>query len=490
MSEQIKSFEEAVNGVYGDILSVENKKKDVKIGVITCGYFEYWRMYPENLEKNVKSDMKKIVDKLKAKYPNVVCPEFVDTLDSADRAGKELAREQVDMLIVIGATYVADFISLHAINHVKNVPLLLFSTQLEPVLDPKGDYEHSLRNSGVIGIAQLTGTLRKMNRDYEIVVGSANDERAYKKIDTFIQAASAIATLNDSNIGIIGHVFRGMYDLELSKTFLKSKFGVNIINIQSEHVLNEWKTIEDAEVDEQAKKLTNRFKVRNVTEADIKHAVKLGIAMKNIAIKFHLDAMCFLDQHFLQKQTKTTARIGASLLMEQEDITVCSEGDICGLITMMLMRYLSGEHALMAEWGEFDVEKNACLLMGHGIGVPQLAASDDKVTLTRTPEEWGFEGAGLNYELILKPGDATISHIIETTNGYKMIVSPVESVDYPTLQYDELHALAKVKAPVRDYMETIFASGVTHHCIIGSTDMAEELKMIAKMLGLECLYVE
>ena len=183
MSEQIKSFEEAVNGIYGDILSVENKKKDVKIGVITCGYFEYWRMYPENLEKNVKSDMKKIVDKLKAKYPNVVCPEFVDTLDSADRAGKELAREQVDMLIVIGATYVADFISLHAINHVKNVPLLLFSTQLEPVLDPKGDYEHSLRNSGVIGIAQLTGTLRKMNRDYEIVVGSANDERAYKKID-------------------------------------------------------------------------------------------------------------------------------------------------------------------------------------------------------------------------------------------------------------------------------------------------------------------
>ncbi len=490
MAEQIKSFEEADNGVYGDMLSEANKKKGVKIGVITCGYFEYWRMYPENLEKNVKSDMKKIVDKLKEKYDNIVYPEFVDTLDSADRAGKMLAEEQVDMLIVIGGTYVADFISLHAINHVKNVPLLLFSTQLEENIDPNGDYEHSLRNSGIIGIAQLTGTLRKMNRDYEIVVGSSNDERAYRKIDDFIKAGTAVAALNDSNIGIIGHVFRGMYDLELSKTFLKAKFGVNIIYIQSEHVLNEWKLVTDEEVDAKVASLKNRFKTRNVTDNDMKNAVKLAIAMRNIALKFRLDAMCFLDQHFLQKQTKTTARMGASLMMEENDITVCSEGDICGLITMMIMRNLSGCHALMAEWGEFDVKSNSCLLMGHGIGVPQLAESDDKVTLTRTPEEWGFDGAGLNYELVLKEGPATISHIIETTGGYKMIVSPVESKKHEPLKYDELHAIATVKTPVRDYLETIFESGVTHHCIIGPTDMSGAMKLITKMLDIECLYVE
>ena len=173
MSEQIKSFEEAVNGVYGDILSPENKKKDVKIGVITCGYFEYWRMYPENLEKNVKSDMKKIVDKLKEKYDNIVYPEFVDTLDSADRAGKELAKEQVDMLIVIGGTYVADFISLHAINHVKNVPLLLFSTQLvgiELTIEQQLVimFALMLTSKGVAGVPRaslivLAGTLTSFN---------------------------------------------------------------------------------------------------------------------------------------------------------------------------------------------------------------------------------------------------------------------------------------------------------------------------------------
>ena len=65
MAEQIKSFEEADNGVYGDILSEANKKKGVKIGVITCGYFEYWRMYPETLQKKVESDMERVRNNFK-----------------------------------------------------------------------------------------------------------------------------------------------------------------------------------------------------------------------------------------------------------------------------------------------------------------------------------------------------------------------------------------------------------------------------------------
>ena len=159
-------------------------------------------------------------------------------------------------------------------------------------------------------------------------------------------------------------------------------------------------------------------------------------------------------------------------------------------LPILLMKSISGIPALMGEWGEYDVENNASLIMGHGIGTPALAASDDKITLTRTPEEWGFEGAGLNYELILKPGPATVAHIIETVNGYKMIVSPCESVDYPTLPYDELHALVKFKTPIKDYLEKVFESGVTHHAIVGVGDMSRELLLVAEYLGVEVLYID
>ncbi len=486
----VKSFEEANGDVFGDILTDRRKKKSIKIGLFTGGYFEYWRMFPENLQKNVEADLERVRENFRKYFPNVVCCETVDTLDAADAAGKLFKQEDIDILVIAYGTYLPDFMTLHVINQVKEVPVIFFSVQGIETLDKKGNYEHSMRNSGIIGIAQITGTLKKMNRSYKVIVGSIDDECAYRKLSTTVKAVQAIKDIKESNIGVIGNVFRGMYDLELSKTFLKSTFDVNVIYIQSGHLMAEWDQITDAEVQTVSNELLTRFKKRGITEDDVRHAVKLALAMKRLAERFKLDAMCFLDQHFVQKQTLTTARIGASLLMEKEDMTVTCEGDLGGLVTMMLMKSISGVPALMGEWGEYDAELNADLVMGHGIGVPALAKSDDDITLTRTPEEWGFEGGGLNYELILKPGPATIAHVIETVNGYKMIVSPVQSLDFPTLAYEELHAVVQVKTPIKDYLEKMFESGVTHHCIVGVTDMAQELLAVAEMLGLETFYIE
>ena len=486
----VKSFEEAQGTVFGDILSEKKKKSPVKIGLLTGGYFEYWRMFPDHLQEDVESDLERVRDHFRSRYTSVVCSETVDTLDAAEKAGCLFRSEDIDLLVIVYGTYLPDFMTLHVINQLKDIPLVFFSIQGEDAVDKKGNYEHSMRNSGLIGVAQITGTLRKMNRSYKVVVGSIDDERAYRKIDVQVKALQAVKDTSESNIGVIGNVFRGMYDLELSKTFLKSVFDVNVIYIQSSHLMEEWDKVTETEVNEVTNKLLDRFKMRGTTKQDALRAIRLALAMRHLAERFRLDAMCFLDQHYVQKQTLTTARIGASLLMEYDDLLVTCEGDLGGLVTMMLMKSISGIPALMGEWGEYDEELNACLIMGHGIGVPQLAGSDADVTLTRTPEEWGFEGGGLNYELIMKPGPATIAHVIETMQGYKMVLSPVESIEYPTLQYDELHAMVKVKTPVKEYLERILESGVTHHCILGPTDMSQELKAVAEMLKLELLYME
>lgn len=94
------------------------------------------------------------------------------------------------------------------------------------------------------------------------------------------------------------------------------------------------------------------------------------------------------------------------MLMEQDRFMVACEGDIGGLVMMDLMRRFTGNLPFQAEWGQFDVRNNALFLLGHGIGSPELAVSEQAVKLTSSPEEWGFKGNGLNYELILKPGNS------------------------------------------------------------------------------------
>ena len=64
---------------------------------------------------------------------------------------------------------------------------------------------------------------------------------------------------------------------------------------------------------------------------------------------------------------------------------VISEGDLAGLIMMIIFRELTGASPFFAEWGEYDLKNNAILFMGHGISSPALAKSPKEVLLTRTP---------------------------------------------------------------------------------------------------------
>lgn len=484
----IKSFEEGA-AQSGDILTGGKTKRNIRIGLLTCGYFEYWRMYP-NLRAKVESDLKAVTDRITSSYADVVLSGMVDTLDAAQAAGRLFRQKEVDIVLLVYGTYTADFITLAALDQVKEKPLIVYSTQPHDDVDRNGDYEGSLRNSALIGIAQITGTLRKMKRAYKIVVGSVNDERACARIDRYLSAAQAVENLREANIGIIGHVFRGMYDLELSKTFFKNTFGVNVITIQSSHLLDEWENVSEKEVKSETEALLKRFRRKNVTPDDVERSMRLAVAMRRIAEKFHLDAMCFLDQHYVQKQVRTSARMGASLLMERTDMCINCEGDLAGLVMMMLMRSLTGRAPLMGEWGEYDMATNSCLIIGHGIGTPDMAADESDVLLTRTPEEWGFDGAGLNYELIMKPGDATIGHIMEVPSGYRMIVSKTKSIEFPKLNFDELHALVQTKTPICEFLEQVLDFGVSHHCIMTLGDCAEKLKAAAELLGVQVFSIE
>ncbi|MCK5801628.1 MAG: hypothetical protein KAI66_02290, partial [Lentisphaeria bacterium] len=136
------------------------------------------------------------------------------------------------------------------------------------------------------------------------------------------------------------------------------------------------------------------------------------------------------------------------------------------------------------EWGQFDVKNNALFLLGHGIASPEVASEAAGVTLTRAPEEWGFEGAGVNWEFILKPGPVTLGHFVSTPDGWRMLVSEGESIESPCLPCDEVHGLVRVASPVRDYLKELIELGVTHHVIVIHDHVVKELELAAQVMGI------
>ena len=214
----IESFEVAKSEEYGDLLNRNAKKEKLIIGVYTSGWYEYYRMYQETLENFVKNDVEIVMGNLK-KYVGsegeIIWPGIVSTLDDADNAGKLFKEKNVDLVILVLFTYTSDLITLQCLRYVEKIPLIIFLRQSHKDIDFSSNYEQTLRNSAMISLSQITGTFRKMGifENFKVVTGADFDNEPYAKIKRYCNALKTYHYLRELNIGIIGHVYRGMIRL-------------------------------------------------------------------------------------------------------------------------------------------------------------------------------------------------------------------------------------------------------------------------------------
>ena len=203
--------------------------------------------------------------------------------------------------------------------------------------------------------------------------------------------------------------------------------------------------------------------------------------------RFRLDGVALLCQHFIERRLRTTPYLGLAEL-HRAGFPAVAEGDVIGLIMMKILRHLSGDMPFFLEWSEFDVERNAWLLLGHGFGDPSQARGD-AAKLTPTAEQWGLEGTGCSTLFVPRPGPCTMAHFAEHADGWRMFVSAGEFLDLDPLPINDAHALVRVDAPIREFTERLIMAGEPHHAITVRGDVRRELAQLAGFLDMPVVTV-
>jgi len=345
MTDIIQSFEVTMGGKSGDMLSARSGDRSLKVGVLACAYFEYWRMY-DGLLEDVTSDMQSVAERI-GKRHEIVYPGLVDTLDKADAAGQLFKEQHIDVLVITEGTYCTDYIVHQALLHLpSDIPLCIYASQAHGVLDYEAGYAQSLRNSGPMGLIQLTAGFRKMgtHADYEVVVGTIDDDEAYEEIDRFIKVRTTIANLKHWNIGLVGHVFRGMYDFQYDKTSVTGKLGPHVIDIDIKHLAALFDAIEmdDERVVALCRKVRTEYKVEALTDADIQRSARLAIAQQDLVKNYNLDGLALLGQHHIETLANAACHLGLSEILASDQAIAVTEGDVLGLIMSKVLKDFTG----------------------------------------------------------------------------------------------------------------------------------------------------
>jgi len=455
-----------------------------KIGFLGLAFFEYWRMHGVSVLKDVEEKFKTIVNDLESRGQlDIVNPGLVDTLEKAIEAARVFKKEEVDMIVIYEGTYAPDYYIVQLLDQLPPIPIFILVMQETNRIPLDLDYIRMLKASGLIGLVQLTGDFSKTGKKFGLAVGAIGDEKTYRRVESYAKAVFTVNKLRNINIGVIGRVFRGMYELEWDKTKVKWKLGPNIFYIEISELLDLLDKVPPSDTKKLVEELKKKYKVNEITDEDIAKACRLSIALERLVSRFKLNALSHLCQWYLHCRADAPPCFGCSMLNEQGIMTTC-EGDIGTLVAMCILNMLTEGPAFFGEWSLFDEQENSILIGHHGLGNPKLASDSSEIKLTSHFENWGYTGAGLAFEFIGKPGRVTMASLIDDVEGMRMLITGGESLDVPTRPMHTAHYIIKVERPVREYLELLLKKGVSHHVAIVHGDVREELEYVADLLGI------
>ena len=478
---------------FGDIVSSKSvdSKREIRIGLISTSYFEFWHQYPDLLEK-IKEDAEVVYRELDKRFTNVIYPGLVDTIDKAIDAGKKLRDENIDVLILAYRAYIPDSYIHHLLSYIEGIPILMLVTQDRSTLKLNAGYCEIYRTSGMMAQVQLVAGLRKMGlyrNKLEAIAGSIYEAKTFEKVERYIRALKIFLRLKHMTLGVIGNVFRGMNDFEFDKTKVKGTLGPEVINVSIELLKEEYDNIskDDPDIAKMYKSVRETYIIEDCGEQDLEWAVMLSVALERIVKRFSLDGIALLGQHYIEKLFKTEPYLAINEL-EKNDICIgVTEGDVIGLITMIILKNLTGNTPFMLEYSEFDIERNAMLLLGHGHADPREARG--KAVLGAACEHWGHEGTGVCGWFVPKPGPCTIAHLIDDADGWKMFLHKGEILDMEPLKINETHAVVRVEEDILEFAENVVKAGIPHHAITVRGECVEEMKILADLFNMPIVEV-
>ena len=212
------------------------------------------------------------------------------------------------------------------------------------------------------------------------------------EVKQWVKIKNVLEKISNSRLGVIGEPSDWLIDSHVSADQVKENWGLELVNIKIEELINKAKKINL----EEAKKVSQEFitnsagMVENTTE-DVYQAAKVYLALKDMIAKYNLNAVtvrCF----DLLTELETTGCLALAWLNNEGIVAGC-EGDVPAAFTMMLTHYLTDELPFMANLYQLDQVNNE-LVFAHCT----LATKDIEHYTLRSHFESGI-GVGIQGKL-------------------------------------------------------------------------------------------
>ncbi len=435
--------------------------RNINIGVVCLARKTYDFEAAFEIYKKSMAEMESV--------PNVTWsfePELVIEVADAQKAARSLAQKGLDGLVIITGTFHLGHLAL-VLKKSINIPTLLWAFSELPY------------NGGKIRLNSVCGLNLNASNLYKAGYNDVSCHVGDNICPDWLEAVRMKAILSRSHIGLIGYRADGFFNLDIDELATYRQTGILIDHYELDEVVST--DVSYDEMQEYAETIAKTFNTEAISERQKHLVAELCVKFDKFMKKYSIDALavrCWPEFANLNG----CAPCAAMSILQSKGIILGCEGDIEGVMSMLICASLNVGTPFLADLSQVNFEDDTALLWHCGVAPVTLWDGKSSCSL----DTYFAAGRGVTAGFVMKSGELSLVRIDSARGKTRMFYQEGTAVPMEK-QLTGTYAKVKFEKSIPELLNLVTSSGVAHHLSLIYTQKRDAFMMFAKMMGYEVI---
>ena len=383
-----------------------------------------------------------------------------------------------DLIIYQCVTFIgADFVT--QLTNRFHCPVIIWAVR-EPTIDGT-----RLKLNSLTGAFSAGNKFKMLGYKFNFLFGNPDEPAIIEKLKTTVKALEMVKKLKTLTIGVIGTQPAGFEFGAVDEPLLQEKFGVKIIRIGVEEIIQHAGSFQPEQIAPFLEELKSGTKGgESIPQENMEKFARLSAAYYYFINENNVQAIasrCWPD-FFVNYGAPVCSVLS---VLNDKGIPASCETDIGGALSMFIGAGLSGGPVYFGDPVAIDEKSDAVIYWHCGAGATCLARKDKGAVLGVHPNR----KIGPTMEFGLKEGPVTVMRFGTSQNGFRMFIMKGDALDEPQKFNGTSVAVRPHGGESTGKIPNFIADGWEPHFIIAYGDIVEELRMVCSYLEIDtCEY--
>ncbi len=470
----------------------------LRVGLFGIGLEAYWPQFA-GLKARLEGYVARVATRLARPGVEIVNLGLVDNPDRAQAAGREFRRQDVDLIFLYVTTYALSSTVLPVVQRAR-VPVIVLNLAPTAAIDYRafnrlGDRTKMtgewLAHCSACPVPEIANVFKRAGIPFHEVTGVLEkDPACWREIDAWVEAARVAAGMAGNRLGLLGHTYGGMLDIDTDATLQSVTFGTHLEYVEVDELTALRRSAAPAEIARREAEFHEVFAVdADCTRKDLFEAARTSVALDRLVSDHRLGSLAYYYQGTGVAENEATLAsiiLGTSLLTAR-GVPVAGEYEVKNAQAMKIMD-LFGAGGSFTEYYAMDFKADV-VLMGHD-GPGHIVIAQGKTRVRPLKVYHGKVGRGVSVEMSVKHGPVTLLSVIEAGGGkLALLCAEAESVPGPILEIGNTNSRYRFPCGAREFVHRWNSHGPAHHCAVGVGHLADKIEKLGALLNLETIKV-